>query len=872
MEAAKLDNQWYDSATPQQLTRSVLDDDVTLIDARAAAEWQAGHLPNVRHIMLGVLSQHTHDIINGKPVVLHCFSEVRSAIAASIVRIAGAKNAINMLGGYRDWVAAACRPRCDKKVSLRCAWEPCLVAAPEAMMCRTTFLRRERREMSIRRTVGLAQLLSAASSGVIIAVSDIIIVISFATLVFSGALVPFVSDGIGFFLFGALMLGLVTALGSSFSHAIAFPQDTSTVLLGLMAVALASRLSDAAEPATLFYTVVAAMVLASLLTGAMFLLLGTLNLGNLVRYVPYPVVGGFLAGTGWLLVDGAISVMTDTGITLATLPALFESELLLRWLPGFALAVLILLALRRYSHPLILPGLLLGAILLFHVMLFLANVPTEVARAGGWLLGPFPEGGLWRPITPTALQRADWGAILTQSGTIGTILLIALLSFLLNASGLELALQQNIDLNRELRITGLANMLSGLGGGPVGYHVLSLSALSYKMTPSGRTTGIIISLANGLALLVGASFLAFFPTFLLGGLLLFLGLDFLVSWLVDTWNRMARSEYAIVALIALAMAVVGVLQGVAFGLFLAMVLFVVEYGRSSPIRRAFSGETYRSTVDRPPTQRRMLQQQGHQIFILELQRFIFFGTASKLFDAVRQRVTETAPPRFILLDFKRVSGLDSSAVSSFTKMLQLAQSRAFTLLFAGLTPAMERQLAPVLDVAQAQDDPRIFPDLDHAVEWCEEQLLIEQQADPAGTTQTLADAAAEFGALAAYMEEQTVVAGEYLIRQGERSQGLYFLHAGRLTARLEYPDGRVVRLRTMQPGVFIGELSLYAGAPASASVLADCPSTVLYLSAAALARLEQDAPAVAATFHKRMAQLSSERLLDATQTMAVLMQ
>lgn len=228
-------------------------------------------------------------------------------------------------------------------------------------------------------------------------------------------------------------------------------------------------------------------------------------------------------------------------------------------------------------------------------------------------------------------------------------------------------------------------------------------------------------------------------------------------------------------------------------------------------------------------------------------------------------------PRFIILEFKRVSGLDASAVSSFAKMKQLAQAHAFTLLFTGLSPTMQHQLAPALFQGEAEDGWRTFPDLDHAVEWCEEQLLAEQDEAGEGVTGALPDSTAELGALAAHMEPRTVEAGEYLIRQGERPGGLYFLHTGRLTAQLEYPDGRTVRLRKMQPGVFVGELSLYAGALASASVLADCSSTVFCLPATELARLEQDEPAVAAAFHKRVAQLTSERLLDATQTLSVLM-
>ena len=91
-------------------------------------------------------------------------------------------------------------------------------------------------------------------------------------------------------------------------------------------------------------TVVAAITLTSLLAGVFFWVLGWLRQGSLVRYIPYPVIGGFLAGTGWLLFQGGLGVMSDASLTLAHLPTLFQADLLLRWLPGVVLAVGLLLA------------------------------------------------------------------------------------------------------------------------------------------------------------------------------------------------------------------------------------------------------------------------------------------------------------------------------------------------------------------------------------------------------------------------------------------------------------------------------------------------------------------------------------------------
>lgn len=78
---------------------------VTVIDVRGRAEWVDGHLPNVPNIPLGYLPDRLADIPRGRPIVLHCLTGFRSAIAASVLQAAGIKDVINLLDGYQEWRA-----------------------------------------------------------------------------------------------------------------------------------------------------------------------------------------------------------------------------------------------------------------------------------------------------------------------------------------------------------------------------------------------------------------------------------------------------------------------------------------------------------------------------------------------------------------------------------------------------------------------------------------------------------------------------------------------------------------------------------------------------------------------------------------------
>src|SRR6185295_19331498 len=104
--------------------------------------------------------------------------------------------------------------------------------------------------------------------------------------------------------FGAFVLGLVVALTSSLKVMIAMPQDSAAAILGLVGAGIATGMRLAA-PESLYATMLAAITLTSILCGIAFLVIGTFRWSAFVRYIPYPVVGGFLAGTGWLLATGA---------------------------------------------------------------------------------------------------------------------------------------------------------------------------------------------------------------------------------------------------------------------------------------------------------------------------------------------------------------------------------------------------------------------------------------------------------------------------------------------------------------------------------------------------------------------------------------
>jgi len=723
-------------------------------------------------------------------------------------------------------------------------------------------------------------LLPSLTAGAIIAIVDTIFEISLAALLFAGPLSGHISQGIGLLLFGAMSMNVIVALSSSLPGMIAIPQDTTVAVMALVVAAIAAAMPASASSEAIYWAVVATIVLTSVATGLFFLILGNLRLGRLVRYVPYPVIGGFLAGTGWLIVQGGLSFLTGGLPPIAQAGSLFQADLLGLWLPASIFAVLLLVVLRRVHHPLAMPALLLAAVAVFYVWLDLMGVSLEQAREQGWLLGSIPGGVLWQPFPIAAIASINWQAISGQALQIGAILIISVLALLFNVSGLEMTVRRDIDLDRELRAAGAANLLAGLGGSPVGYQTLSLSALSHRIGAASRLVGLFTAVFIGAFIFLGASILPFIPKVAVGGLLLYLGLSFLAEWVYDAWFTLPRGDYVLVMLILVIISAAGFLEGIAAGMGIAVALFVVNYSRIHIIKHAFSGAHYHSSVDRPQEQSDYLRQNGEQILILELQGFIFFGTAHGILLRVKERAADSSllRLRYVILDLRQVYGLDSSAVSSFIRLKQLAEGENLHLVFSDVHAPIQDNLVRA-GLGQGRDDRVTFqPSMDYGLEYCEELILREAGLPGEPARQPLHTQLAiafpereDFERLMIYLHRKEFEPGEAVLRQGEPSDGLYILEDGKLSVQIELEDGKHVRLRTAQSGTLVGEIGLYLGGERTASVLALQPSTLYHLSALAFQTMLENEPDLAAALHRWIAGLLAERLSDNARTIRALM-
>ena len=658
----------------------------------------------------------------------------------------------------------------------------------------------------LRADIASAKAVPALAAGFTSGLGLLIAQVAFGSFIFSGPLAPYSSQGVGLVLFGNFAACLVIALSSGFRGAISGLSPALVIVMARM-----GSTTDI-EGDALFVTTATALMIGAVGTGASFLLMGRYRLANLVRFVPYPVAGGFVAGIGGAVCLAAMSLMgADTD--WRAIPSLVGSSELLRWGPGAAFGIGLYLAMKRWSHPLILPASVVLAAGAYHLVLAALDISGDEAREAGLLLKSTAEGNLWPALQPADLVHLDFSAMATQIPTMLMLMLVALVVVIMNVAGLEMAANQDLDWDREFRATGFASVVAGLGGGTVASMIVPASLRSKLFGASTRLTGVVAAFVIAGALFLGDGMLELVPLPVVGGILFFAGLGMLAQGLVSSRKRLPWSEYGIIVLIFAVIIIFGLFEGVGVGMLATLVFFAARLSRVDPIESRFTARERRSTKARPVPDRAILLEEGERVQAYRLHGYIFFGSVCPLADHLRESLSGASRPACVMLDFASVSGFDFSAVNVLARFLQSANAAGVQLVLSApseqLRTGFERTLPP------SEFSNLLFePNADRALERCEEIVIAAWRADASMADErraSLLERAAAglerhlerqirfedlMGELRSWLNPRQYAAGAALAGPGAASEGLQLLTSGRASAH----EAAGTRFRQFGPG------------------------------------------------------------------------
>jgi SulP family sulfate permease len=694
--------------------------------------------------------------------------------------------------------------------------------------------------------------------------------LSYALLIFAGPLTPYLSYGVAATFISSAVLATVIGLGSSLPFAVAGPDSSTAAVTGILAASLAEHMSAADPSASLLGPTLITLSLSTIATGIVLCGFGVTRMGRAIRYVPYPVVGGFLGATGLLIVLGAIRVITGRPLQFATIGRFANVIPLSELSAAFAMALTLYLTWHRFRSAFGLPAILIGGVIAAHLAFWAIGISPEEAQAAGWTFQLPPPSTFMLPWSSDELARYPWHLMPDMLGNLIAVIFVTASSTLFNTTGIEVAVHREANLERELNITGLANILTGALGGYTGCISVTRSILNSSTGGTGRLSGLTVAAISVLMLAVAPELLGYMPKFVLGGLLIYLGADQLHKWIIASRRRLSKTEYAsLLAIIVIIVQIAGVLISVIIG----CATFAFSAARIEAIKYSFDGSEYRSSLDRSREDQAILADHGGKIQGLNLQSYLFFGSANRLYQHVKALLAHHPECRYLLFDFKLVTGIDSSAAYSFAQIKRSADERDVRLVLVHLPPPAEKALRSSGFITA---DVSIVPELDHALEQCENQIIAEhqgleqEQASLRGWFTEILGTEQDATALMHRCQRVEVDAGEVIVRAGEAADSMHFILDGRVGIMVPADKGRDTRVRSLGRYTTIGEMGLVSHTPRSATIQAEVASTLYVLNTRQFEALKADDPELSHKLLTYFVSVMAERLTFANRTIAVL--
>jgi SulP family sulfate permease len=736
---------------------------------------------------------------------------------------------------------------------------------------------------------------SAIRSGISIAVGfaviAVAIAVAFGTLVFGHTAHDHLANGIAHFLLGGAvavaLLGVVTRLRGQFGGI----QDVSAALGAAIALSIATSLEELGDSA-IFANILVALIGATLLTGLFFLVVGRSRLGNLVRFVPFPVVAGFLAATGWLILKGGLEVASDAHLVVVELDYWLDhanvDQALLTLLLGAVAYVLV----RRFARATwVLPATIVVGIIGFYSVTAAVGTSVQYLEEHHWLIGPLPDEPLWKAVGVPDIALVEWDTVLVQGGIL-TVIMVSAIALMVTQSGLELAIEQDMDVNDELERSGIVNIVVSVLGTPASWVHIPSTATAYRRSAMHWGFAALAAGIMFLAFLAGPGLVSYFPRVVAGGILVFLGIELLKEWLWNTRREMPWIDYLIVITIVVVVEVFGFIVGFGVGVVASIIIFVVRYSSQQPVRERLDGGSVHSGRDRPIPDERLLDYHDEQTVILQLQGFIFFGTAYTLYRQVKDLMedSEERRPSFLVLDMRLVQGMDSSAASTFAKMARLFGDADAGLVIVPGSDVIAHALEQAEITPEHFERLQVFEDFDAAIESCEEQVLVEAREQLQARGTGLGDDEfldAVFGDMMAALDVQEefedvvrllgdrlspvgTAEGDVLFEQHDENTNLYFVVNGRVVIeKLDFHGDRI-RLRTLGSWNIVGELGAFLGYREPFSARVERAGAIRALAKADLDALTTEEPELARRLQSLTIQLMGSKLAKTTQAVAQL--
>ena len=690
--------------------------------------------------------------------------------------------------------------------------------------------------MNIERPANLAGDLWGGLAAMLVALPS---AIAFGVTIFSPLGGNFAAQGAIAGILGVTALGLVAGAFGGTNRLITAPCAPAAAVLSALAIQLFQNGASAES-------VVLMLTLVGLICGVIQVSFGAVGLGRLIKYVPYPVVSGYLSGVGLIIIISQVpkflGVPTQTHFWdgLAS-PSLWQWQGVA--VGAITVAVMVTAPMLTKAVPAAILGLASGVLAYFGLGLF---DPALLALPGNALvIGPLGGAGAdfgdaiagrWKAVGN--LDFAEVGRLLVPAATLAVLLSIDTLK---TCVVLDALTRSRHDSNRELIGQGLGNLASSFIGGVPGAGQMGATLVNMSSGAQTRLSGLIEGALALVAFLILGTFIAWIPIAALAGILMVIGLRmFDRDSLHLLQSRTTVLDFAVIVAVVVVALTLSLIAASGVGIALAVMLFIREQIRGTIVRgKAYGNQMFSKRV-RLPDEMAILEKRGDSTAIFELQGSLFFGTTDQLYTTLEPELKTRS---YIILDMRRVQSVDLTAGHMLEQIQGMLAERNAFLIFSALpenVPSGQDMRKYFDEVGLVKTERRVqtFNELDEALEWVEERLieeehlerLLEKPLELREIDVFLGRKETTLAALETCMDKRSYKAGEKIFARGDAGDEMFLIRRGAVRIVLPLSGTQGHHLATFGRSDFFGEMAFLDPAPRSADALAFTDTDLFVLS------------------------------------------
>ncbi len=702
--------------------------------------------------------------------------------------------------------------------------------------------------------------------------------IAFGVAAFAPLGPEYIAQGALAGLYAAIIAGALASIFGGTPAQISGPTAPMSVVVTSVIVKLMKD-PELASIGTSQAEVILLIVSVTILFGGLFqVLLGFLGGGKLIKFIPYPVVSGFMNGIAVIIFLAQMRPLFGVG-KATSLTSIVTGQADLRFetiVVGVVTIIATVIAARLIR---VVPGALIGLVFGVATYFTLGNITSPdllVLESNALIIGPIPNA------VPTPKQifsffrlvgeipLAKWSFILIPAFTLG---ILAAIDTLLTSVVADVVTKTKHNSNKELVGQGIGNIASAFFGGlpAAGSTVVTM----LNVNSGGRTplSGCAKSLTVLLVVLVLSRFVQWIPMAVLAGILLVTAVKMIDYESINLFKKKSAFENLfIVFSVTIITVSVDLMVAVGIGLVIASFLFVKEQIGKTIVRRKYTGNLVHSKKVRNSDEMKVLEENGNLITVYELSGSLFFGTCDKL----QSEIEKDLDSHCIILDLKRVNTIDLTGAHLIRQIIDRVNDKGNYLLIANLDVPGDKDKERLrifmeeLGIIKVMGPDRIFPDTDFALEWAEDTLLNKIHSEKQHEKEVLALrdlmvfkglAHEQLEKVQQYISKVSFKKEDIIFREGDPGDGIYFILSGHVSVLAELTGEKLGRrLATFAKGTFFGDMAILEDELRSASVRAKTDTDLLFMSKKGFKQLSENEPLLAANMLHGIARELSHRL------------